>query len=347
MHTFQRNQSKMLRTVLIIQTFCLISISASWLKESEDMLDLSELDLPSLAKSGYDNYLNGHSRSNIWNPADRDKTTLYQESQECGIAAVSPTSRIMKGRDANPGEFPWFVQVVTTNPRYTREVLCGGSIISKEYILTAANCADPADEQFVVTGPSFDPPSSKLPVAESILHPKFVHKNNDSYDIALLRLVTPLEWGDDVRPICLPNAQEGELKIGANLSVVGRGMTESEKIVKGMPKTTDIPLASFEQCAQRVGARRLTSEQLAEIRRELEPEYFCAGKGPEVNATKDVELRCDGDTGGPASFRRVDKENQWVILGISSRGCRVINGYQLFTKVTNYLEWIISIIGIK
>lgn len=56
-------------------------------------------------------------------------------------------SRIIGGRNAQPGEFPHQVSLQFAVPKiapYTH--FCGGSILSENYILTAAHCVDFIEE---------------------------------------------------------------------------------------------------------------------------------------------------------------------------------------------------------
>ena len=43
--------------------------------------------------------------------------------------------RIINGTPAVPCQFPWMVAVITDN-----QYFCGGSLISKQWVLTAAHC---------------------------------------------------------------------------------------------------------------------------------------------------------------------------------------------------------------
>ena len=51
---------------------------------------------------------------------------------ECGLA--NGHSEIFGGVEAKPHEYPWNVYVATVG--------CGGSLISKQHVLTAAHCVD-------------------------------------------------------------------------------------------------------------------------------------------------------------------------------------------------------------
>lgn len=53
------------------------------------------------------------------------------------ILSVGP--RIINGKNATVGQFPWQVAIYVTFSSYTN--LCGGAIISEKWILTAAHCA--------------------------------------------------------------------------------------------------------------------------------------------------------------------------------------------------------------
>lgn len=51
------------------------------------------------------------------------------------VDAFFLNSRIINGRPARPGQFPYIISL-----RYDNRHVCGGSIISRDYIVTAAHC---------------------------------------------------------------------------------------------------------------------------------------------------------------------------------------------------------------
>jgi hypothetical protein len=58
--------------------------------------------------------------------------------QTCGKSAFVSGERIVGGRAARDGEFPWQISIFKYNSMQTS--FCGGSIIDKNTILTAAHC---------------------------------------------------------------------------------------------------------------------------------------------------------------------------------------------------------------
>ena len=106
----------------------------------------------------------------------------------------------------NPHEFPWMVGVRTKSGK------CGGSIITKNLVMTAAHCVfnsktqDLKQEISILMGHSNI--SSALIKKESV-GSVLVHPQNDNKqyynDVALLRLTKDLEFDNSVQPIALPN----------------------------------------------------------------------------------------------------------------------------------------------
>lgn len=65
---------------------------------------------------------------------------LLPKGEECGFGALS--DRIIGGKTAALGQFPWMAQLgyQLMRPRPTIYYLCGGSVISRWYVLTANHC---------------------------------------------------------------------------------------------------------------------------------------------------------------------------------------------------------------
>lgn len=61
----------------------------------------------------------------------------------CGRSIVDESlNRIAGGRSAIQGEFPWQVSVQTNEVFGEFEHVCGGTLISESFILTAAHCVN-------------------------------------------------------------------------------------------------------------------------------------------------------------------------------------------------------------
>ena len=117
----------------------------------------------------------------------------------------------------DPHEFPWVVGVRTEFGK------CGGSIITKNLVMTAAHCLfnskrELVQEISILMGHSdiSSPLIKKQRVESFLIHPQ--HGNKKYYnDVALLRLSKDLEFDNSVQPIGLPrNGITGDLLLLKN-----------------------------------------------------------------------------------------------------------------------------------
>merc|ERR1712141_444116 len=136
---------------------------------------------------------------------------------------------IVGGEDAADGEFPWQVQLRSSDS--SRSLFCGGSVVNEEYVLTAAHCCSglPRGVHVVAGGikriEDDEGEEQFSDVSQIIKHEDYDHQNQEN-DICLLHLKTKLEWTDFVKPAVLP-AQMELTPEGANCTVTGWGTLHS------------------------------------------------------------------------------------------------------------------------
>lgn len=121
----------------------------------------------------------------------------------CGCSSNPPSfSRIVGGEGAGTGTWDWTVSI-SIDGMY----LCGGSILSQSWILSAAHCfyQDENATIIIYAGSNLQwmGSQSRL-VSQVILHADY-DESTYSNDIALLKLSTPLNMSDPhITPICMP-----------------------------------------------------------------------------------------------------------------------------------------------
>lgn len=118
--------------------------------------------------------------------------------------------RIIGGDETAPGEFPWTVSV-----KLNGQPICGGSLIDKSWILTAAHCVVGYNPKNLTVRlgayrikDTSETQTLDLPVAMFIVHKEYSMPRPFSNDIALLKLDDPVEYTDFIIPICLPTEDQ-------------------------------------------------------------------------------------------------------------------------------------------
>jgi len=150
--------------------------------------------------------------------------TVYScnANASCGCSTNSATlTRIVGGENAGSNTWGWAVSVSIAN-----SYLCGGSILSSSWVVTAAHCVNGYQaSQITIYAGSLVRFSGTQSSTGSlvVVNPNY---NSQTYvnDIALIKLATPLTMSDpSIAKICLPSVSSSTLSAGewppANTSV--------------------------------------------------------------------------------------------------------------------------------
>ncbi|XP_077149957.1 transmembrane protease serine 2 isoform X2 [Ranitomeya variabilis] len=240
---------------------------------------------------------------------------------DCGQSTKQTTSgRIVGGTAAKNGDWPWQVSL-----QIGQSHVCGGSIVTPDWIVTAAHCVEgnyaSARVWMVYAGSILKSGGVPYSVERVISHPNYDSETKNN-DIALMKLKTSLSLtNSNIKPVCLPNAGMPWTQTQP-CWISGWGYTYQGGSTSSVLMAADIPLISSSVCnTPSVYNGVITSTMI------------CAGV---LSGGVDT---CQGDSGGPLVTKT---NNFWWLVGDTSwgAGCAQRNKPGVYGNVTVFLEWI-------
>lgn len=143
----------------------------------------------------------------------------------CGVRGRS--NRIVGGNPTSANEYPWMVGLYRNGRLY-----CGGALISTKHVLTAAHCVhsfDRKDIKIYVGGHNISTDYVDTRRVGRVLEHEYFDTATFDFDIAILELSKPVQFGAKVQPACLPQTQFADYS-GKSAMIAGWGRLGMMKI---------------------------------------------------------------------------------------------------------------------
>lgn len=248
---------------------------------------------------------------------DLNEPNIFNETE----TSTNFSKFIVNGKRATVGVYPWFAQVSLNSNGYLNNI-CGGTLINKRWILTAAHCVH--DAKYAVEIGRYSDYSNNNVVYRDVNY-VCQHKNFQpqtfTNDIALFRLSNPV---NNIQPV--DYKEFTSFYPNMPFKIIGYGATDAfqtkyaSTLLEG-----DVFYVTNQFCSQKWVSY-------------IDDNKICAsGYG--------MQDACLGDSGGPLLKK---SSSGWTQVGLVSFGanpCNNANFPVMYTNIYKYRSWINKVIN--
>jgi len=247
---------------------------------------------------------------------------------QCGSKGARRSSEvnisIINGAPASECEWIWQVSLEDSGGHF-----CGGMLVAPDWVLTAAHCSGRRNAKNIRAGHyEVEDGGQVVRVDKFIPHPSY-DSSTDEYDIALIRLKSPMQMNSCTGLVCLPDR---DVSPGTSCWITGWGSTiqedpEERSLTRGADKLQEaqVDILSNKECDKTGNEGWIYDDMI------------CA-QGENSKGFTDA---CQGDSGGPLVCNVGGK---WSVYGATSwgSGCGSEDYPGVYSRVHYSLSWIES-----